>query len=241
VRHTVDYEILSHDTGHNGEVHPSAVFRYFQETADHQMRTEGPTYRELYEQGLAFVLSRMHVRLHATLRSYDKVTVQTWAYDPPRGVSYERYYQMYRGEELVAEAGSVWALLNVSSGELCRVGTLPLHYGSDEPLAISTRFRLPSAEFTVVDAHTVRYSDVDVNNHMNNTRYPDMLRDCIPHIDGLRITGIQIHYVSEALLGDTLTVSRAEAEENGHPVFWFQTEKQGGECNVRARIDTELL
>lgn len=241
MRHTVDYEILSHDTGHNGEVHPSAVFRYFQETADHQMRTEGPTYRELYEQGLAFVLSRMHVRLHATLRSYDKVTVQTWAYDPPRGAAFERYYQLYRGDELVADAASVWALLGIKTGELCRVDATNVHYGSDEPLDIGTRFRLPSLEWIAADAHTVRYADVDINNHMNNTRYPDMLCDRIPDIDARRITDLQIAYLSEAPLGETLAVKRAVTEEDGHTVYWFETERQDGKCNVRARIETERI
>lgn len=241
MRHSVDYRVLSHDTGHNGEVHPSAVFRYFQETADSQMRAEGPTYRELYEQGLAFVLSRMHVRLHSTLRAYDNITVQTWAYDPPRGAAFERYYQMYRGDELVAEAGSVWALLNVKTGELCRVGSVDVHYGSDEPLDIGTRFRLPSLEWQTADTHTVRYADVDINNHMNNTRYLDMLCDRIPAIDALHITDMQIAYLAEAPLGETLAVNYAATEEDGRTVYWFETERADGKCNVRARIETENL
>ncbi len=241
MRYTVEYEILSHDTGHNGEVHPSAVCRYFQEAADGQMRADGPTYRDLIAQGYSFVLSRMNVHLYKPLRAYDKVTVQTWAYDPPRGVSFERYYQMYCGDELVAEAGSVWALLDMHSGELCRVGTVDLHYGSDEPLPLSTRFRLPTLDFEEAGTRVVRYSDVDVNNHMNNTRYADMLCDFLPEIDRLRITGVQLHYVAEAPLGEMLTVRRAITEEDGHPVAWFETLRENSKCNVRARIDTEYL
>ena len=241
MRHIVNYEILSHDTGHNSDVHPSAVFRYFQETADSQMRADGPTYRELIALGYSFVLSRFNVKVYQPLRAYDTITVQTWAYDPPRGASFERYYQLYRGEELVAEAGSVWALLNLNTMELCRVGEVDLHYGSDEPLAINTRFRLPSIEFETAGTRTVRYSDVDVNNHMNNTRYPDMLCDFIPEIDALHITNIQLHYVSEAPLGETITITRAVTEENGLPVFWFETLREDGKCNIRARIDVQPL
>ena len=241
MRHCVNYEILSHDTGHNGEVHPSAICRYFQETADSQMRADGPTYRELISQGYSFVLSRLNVQFYKPLRSYDKVTVQTWAYDPPRGAAFERYYQLYRGDELVAEAGSVWALLDLNTMELCRVGSVELNYGSDEPLAISTRFRLPALAFDEVGTRTVRYSDVDVNNHMNNTRYPDMLCDFIPEIDRLRITGIQLHYVAEAPLGEALTIKRAVTEEDGHPVYWFETLRSDGKCNIRARIDAQSL
>lgn len=241
MRYSVEFEILSHDAGHNGEVHPSAICRYFQEAADGQMRADGPTYRELIDQGYAFVLSRLNVVVHGVLRAYDKVTVQTWAYDPPRGVSFERYYQMYRGEELVAEAASVWALLNVDTGTLCRVGEVEVHYGTDEPLPLSCRFRLPSVEFEIVGERTVRYSDVDINNHMNNTRYPDMLCDFIPEIDHLRITGVQIHYVAEAPLSETLTVRRAVTEEDGHSVYWFETLRSDDTPNIRARIDTQSL
>lgn len=239
--HSVNYEILTHDTGHNGEVHPSAICRYLQETADSQMRADGPTYRELIDAGYSFVLSRINVQLYASLHAYDQITVQTWAYDPPRGASFERYYRLYRGNELIAEAGTVWALLNLNTMELCRIGTVELNYGTGEPLPINMRFRLPSLEFEDAGTRTVRYSDVDVNNHMNNTRYPDMLCDFVPDIDTLRVTGIQLHYVAEAPLGETLTVKRAMTEEDGHPVYWFETLRSDGKCNIRARIDAETL
>lgn len=239
MRYSTQFEILSHDTGHNGEVYPSAICRYFQETADRQMRADGPTYSELIAQGYSFVLSRLNIKIYGVLHAYDKVTVQTWGHNPPRGVSFERYYQMYRGDELIAETASVWALLNLNTAALCRVGEVELHYGSDEPLPLSCRFRLPAVAFEEVGVHTVRYADVDINNHMNNTRYPDMLCDFLPEIDRLHITGVQIHYLAEAPLGESLTVRRALTEEDGHPVVWFETLRTDGSCNIRARIDAE--
>lgn len=241
MRYTASFEILSHDTGHNGEVHPSAICRYLQEAADAQMRADGPTYRELIAQGYSFVLSRLNVQLYHALQAYDHITVQTWGHNPPRGASYERFYRIYRGEELIAEAASVWALLNLHTATLCRVGEVPIHYGTDEPLPLSLRFRWPSPETEPVGTRTVRYSDVDVNNHMNNTRYPDMLCDFLPDIDCYRITGIQIHYLTEAPLGETLTVHRAATMENDRPVFWFETVRADGACNIRARIDATPL
>lgn len=239
--YTQEYTVLSHDTGHNGEVHPSALCRYLQETADAQMRAQGPTYRELIAQGYSFVLSRINVQLYTPLCAYDRLTVRTWAYNPPRGVSFERYYQLYREDTLVGEGASVWALLDLNTQSLCRVGTVELHYAEDKPLPLATHFRLPATLWEEAGTRTVRYSDVDVNNHMNNTRYPDMLCDFLPDIDNRRVTGIQIHYVSEAPLGETLTVFRAVTEEDGHPVWWFETRRADGSVNVRARIDTVRL
>lgn len=241
MRYSTDFTILSHDTGHNGEVHPSASCRYLQEAADSQMRHDGPTYRELIDHGYSFLLNRLHVKWHHSLRAYDNVTVQTWAYDPPRGASFERYYALYRDDTLIAEAASVWALMDLGTMQLCRVGTVPLHYGTDEPLPLSTRLRLPSVEFETAGTHTVRYADVDVNNHMNNTRYADMLCNFIPDIDRVRITDLQIHYLAEAPLDSVLTIRRALTEEDGHPTAWFETVREDGTYNVRARVDLQYL
>lgn len=241
MRYTEQFRILSHDTGHNGEVHPSALCRYLQETADAQMRTDGPTYAELLQQGYAFLLSRMHIKLYRPLHAYDRITVQTWGHTPPRGVSFERYYQVYCENERIADAGSVWALLNRHTGVLCRVGTVPLHYGEEAPLPLPLRFSMTKSPLENRGHRVVRYSDVDVNNHMNNTRYADMLCDYLPHIDALRLTDIQIHYVAEAPLGETLSVwCRDEAAEHGK-VFFLETRRADGTCNVRARIETTPL
>lgn len=241
MRYTEQFCILSHDTGHNGEVHPSALCRYLQEAANGQMRTDGPTYAELLQQGYAFLLSRMHLKICQPLHAYDNITVQTWGHTPARGASFERYYTIHRNGELVAEAGSVWALLNRRTGDLCRVGTVALNYGEDAPLPLSLRFPMPKDPPASIGHRVVYYSDVDVNNHMNNTRYADMLCDYLPNIDSRRITDIQLHYVAEAPLGETLSILCCEEAASTGTAFFLETRRSDGACNVRARIETTPL
>ncbi len=233
-----DYEVLLHDTGHNGRMHASALCRYLQETVSHNMKEDGPAYETLLAQGYSFLLSRLHIEWHRPLAAYESITVHTWAHTPPRGAAFERYYRVYCGEEVVAEAATVWALLKVHTGELCRVGEVELHYREDEPLPLSARFRLPSVPLEPVGERAIRYSDVDINNHMNNTRYADMLCDFIPDIDTRRVTALSLHYATEAPLGETLSVHRAVTEEQGDTVYWFETRRSDGSVNVRARIAT---
>ena len=55
---------------------------------------------------------------------------------------------------------------------------------------------------------TVPYSYVDLNGHMNNTRYFDLAEDCIPAAAaGKMLRRIQTEYVSEARFGESFTVS----------------------------------
>ncbi len=233
-----EYRISSHDLAHNNRMRPSAVLRYMMETANRNMHAQRPSYGELLEQGLAFLVSRTHLVIHKDLRAYDRVTAQTWAIEA-KGASFDRCYQLICDGEVAAEAYSVFGLFNVNTQKLCRAGDVELSYWTDEPLPIATRFRLPQTEMTVVGEREIRYADIDCNAHMNNTNYPDMLCDFIPDIDAVRVADVQIQYVSEAPLGERLTVKMGRCVEAETVLYAFETLRADGSVNVRAVIAVE--
>ena len=237
MKFTSEYHISSHEFAHNNRVRPSAVLRYMMETANRNMFVQKPSYGDLLERGYAFLVSRTHLIIHEELRAYDTVTVETWAV-PEKGASFDRCYRLLRGDTVVAEGYSVFGLLNVNTKKLCRAGDVELEYFTDEPLGISTRFRLPDVALHTVGEREIRYTDVDCNGHMNNTNYPDMLCDFIPDIDAVRVTDVQIQYVAEAPLGERLTVKCGAVREGDKTVYAFETERADSSVNVRALIET---
>ena len=54
---------------------------------------------------------------------------------------------------------------------------------------------------------------------MNNTRYPDMLCDFMPDMNGKRMSRVTMSFVGEAALGRVLTVLRGEQDG----VYYFRT------------------
>ena len=74
-----------------------------------------------------------------------------------------------------------------------------------EELALpSAPARLP---VTQESSFVVPYSYVDLNGHMNNTRYFDLMEDCLPAAaEGRVLRSVRTEYTGEARLGDTLTV-----------------------------------
>ncbi len=232
------FQVFSTDAGYNSLVRPAAVLRYLQEAAVHQMLAEGPSYRELFEKGYAFILSRVNLQLYRPLYEYEQVTARTWAC-AERGVSFGRSYQLWRGDDLIAEAVATWALVNIQNGTLVRVDEADLHYSHNDPLPLSPRFVMPRVPLAEVATRTVQYEDVDCNGHLNNTRYPDWLCNHIPHINDRRVAGVQIHYVTEAKLGETLTIYHGEADNGNTHVF--ETRRSDGSLNVRALITVEPI
>lgn len=237
MRYREEFSVMVHDVGHNDLARPSSVWRYMQEAANHQLQAEKPSFRELLEDGKAFILSRMRLVCGQPLRPYDRITVETWDCGG-RGASFLRGYRVLRGAETVAEGDSVWALVHTADHTLCRVGDVQLCYSRDDPpdLPLPARLRLPEEGFSPVGEKDVRLSDIDCMGHMNNTNYPDMLWDFVPEGDGRFLRSLMIDYRHDAPLGCRVDISRREEGD----AFFFRTHREGL-VNVEARMETGLL
>lgn len=234
---TENFRVNSHDCDAAGLVRASLVLRYMQETANLQLKNLGPTYEELREMGAAFILSRINMSIYHPLRAYEDITVSSWGCES-RGVSFNRCYQIRRGDELIAEAASVWGLVGIHEHKLYRVGEIELGFGLDEPLELDApkRVHIPrDLSLSLVGERPIVYSDIDGNGHMNNTNYPDMLCDFIPGMNGKRVISMSISFANEARLGDTLKVYMTESDGQ----YFFRTQTGDGSTNVEAIIMTE--
>lgn len=225
------------DTNSNDIIRPSALLRFMQETANHNMRSCRPTYEELFAQGLAFILSRISVKLYSPIRAYEEITVESWPCKE-KGVTFPRSYRIYRGDEIVAEGASIWALVDTVNKKLLRNGDIDMsNYTFDEQIALPLRFRIPSdLEMLSLGKHTVGYSEIDCNMHMNNTNYPDMICNMIPDIESKLVREFVISFASEAPYKKELDITMGEdANEKG--VYYFRT-LISEKTNIEAKVTT---
>ena len=234
-----EYRVGSHDLDLNRTASASALMRFMQEAANCHMEGTKPSYDELFDCGYAFILSRFSMSVYAPLYLHDRITASSWACES-RGVSYNRCYSIRRGDQLIAEAVSVWALVNTETGRLTRVGDVELGYGEDEMLELDmpTRFKLPSdLRLSLVGERPTVYADVDMNRHMNNTRYPDILCGFIPEMEKSRVISAVINYVGEAPLGENIKIYMGRADGS----YYFRTKREDGSVNVEAEIVLEEI
>ena len=232
--YSAHYKTKWHDTDGDGILRPSALLVYMQETANIQCREYGMDLNDLYRmEGKGFLLSRMMVRILAPLHAYEDIEVRTWCIDN-KGYNFIRCFAVYRGGEQVALAVSHWALMDINEKKMIRTTDFrrDFPYGDlpDEAL-LPARVRIPAAtDMEAVGQRAIVYSDLDFNRHMNNTRYPDMICDFLPSMDGRRVTSLSLSYLREAAFGDTLTVSRAPMEGEGEGYLIRTTRPDGAVC-----------
>lgn len=235
-----EYIVGANDVDVNRIVSPSHILRFMQDAANWQMETSGLSYDTLFtERNLAFVLAGMRLSLYAPIYSHQKITVQSWPC-PSRGMTFLRCYRILRDGMIVAEATSTWALVGVQDRKLHRVTELGDVYGAEPPLELDFpgRRKIPDeVELALVGERTVEYADIDMNGHMNNTRYPDMLCGYIGSMTGKRVISMVLHFQSEAPLGETVKVYHGESDG----VHYLRTVRANGATNVEAEIMVEEI
>ncbi|MBQ7365041.1 MAG: hypothetical protein IJW46_05545, partial [Clostridia bacterium] len=187
----------------------------------------------------AFLLSRVSMKLTRPLRAFEAVTATTWA-GGGKGASFYRCGELAVGDEVVGRLVSLWALLDLETFRLCRVRDVKLGVESLEeyPIEIPAHLRFPQ-ELTLVEVGSRRIynSDIDLNGHMNNTNYPNMLCDFIPGIESMTVSEFSIGYLHEAKLGETVTVYHASLG-NTH---YVRTVLPNGSVNAEGIFVTEDL
>jgi Predicted thioesterase len=239
---TEEYKINSHDTDVNGIVRASLILRYMQETANNHMWNIKPSYEDLRARDMVFVLTKIRISFYQPVHTHEKITVSTWACES-KGVSFNRCYQIHRDGDLIAEAVSVWALVGLKERKIYRVTDVDLSgFGYEDMLELDmpARIRIPDdAALSLKGERSVEYSDIDVNGHVNNTNYPDLLCNYIPHEEMTqgRVISAGINFISDAKLGDVLKVYVGQSDG----MYYFRTQKGDGATNIEAEIMIEKV
>ncbi len=235
-----EYNVKFHDTDVNEVVSVSHLLKFMQETSMRHMKARKPSYEELLNEKKAFILSNIRIEIYNPIYAYENIVAKTWAC-PSRGFSFMRSYSIEREGETMAEAYSTWALVSTDEKKLYRVTDVDLsNYDTEEPVQLESplRIRIPSdIPMSLVGEYTIRYTDTDLNGHMNNTNYPDMIINCMPKPENLRIKSIGISFINDIKRGESVKIYISKTDGK----YYFRSIKEDSSINIEAEIIAEVL
>lgn len=176
---TQTISLLSRNCDFTGRWKPSEIFMAMQELAGAHSDLLGAGYPYLRKKSLAFALTRTELHMDRYPVIGEKVVCHTWA-APVMKWMYPRYFifETESGETL-GYAGTIWVLLDLNERRMAS----PAELGVE--IATSSRkapLRMPGKAASVDEAAEARmylpgYSEIDVNGHVNNTRYVSWMCD----------------------------------------------------------------
>ena len=178
------------------------------------------------DRGLLWMVTHQQAEI-ARMPEYDElITLESWP-GKTLHLLFPRYYRVLdEGGNVLLRASALWALVDRSTRRM----VFPDRYGvTIEGVVTGNEIDLPSTPRRAAEGEThnftVPFSYVDLNGHMNNTRYFDLAEDCVPAAaEGRSLRRVAVEYANEARLGDTLRIT---TEQTGGS--WFisgDTEKK---------------
>ena len=188
-----------------GLPHPSALLKQMEVIAGTDLEQRGLPYEVLRSRGMVFVLTSTELELTGRYRPKEPVSLHTRAVGV-RGPYFYRDFFLSQGGREFGNAVTRWVLMDFNTRHILRPAQLP-ELQPDPPAArAAARFeKLKSLELQKLGDRQVRYSDLDINRHLNNIIYFDIAVDFAPvPLEDSQVTGVMINYRKECLLGDVL-------------------------------------
>ncbi len=237
---TETFHVRTYESDPQGRASIQTLCNYFQEAAGLHARSYGVAIDDLLELGLTWVLARLRMQVDAFPVWGDTVEVETW----PAGVQglfATRDVLFFQaggsGRRLLAQGTSAWLVIDAARKRPVRVPPIISEIRLPErPRALDASF----GKLTVPDADgharrfRVRYSDLDVNQHVNNVRYAEWAVESVPDgvLTGCLLREIEMHFLAETTLGDAVLAHAYPDDGAAAPTFTHRLVREADERDV---------
>ncbi len=206
--HIDHYEVTSYHADFAQKLAPIFLFCFLQESAGKHAQSKGFGWHDLALKQEFWVLAKVHAIIHRMPQWGEEIRLETWGKQPELLTAYRDFELFDSSNSSVISATSSWHILNMNDHKAISMNDFVEKFSIiSNKHAIKQKpekIRLPDSTPAIGKLFPVKPSDIDMNQHVNNTRYVQWAMDCIPfefqqnHI----LSEISINFVSESRIHD---------------------------------------
>ena len=168
------YQIKTYEADKNGVLRIPTLLNIFQDDADGSACELGLGMEYCLERGLAWVGSNYHIKINRLPKIHENIKIETWP-SAEKMLGAIRDFVVYdASNNIIMIASSQWILIDfVKKRPLSLRNNLPQYQVISER-ALDTDFaKIAEPEnITCRKEIDIRFDDIDINNHVNNSVYP---------------------------------------------------------------------
>ncbi len=201
-----EFEIHYYEINRHRQATPLTILNYLEETAIAHSDSVGLGIDKLKTSGLAWILNKWLLNITYYPAWGEKITVETWASKFERFYATREFCIRSADGKIIGAATSRWIFLNINKKRPIRIPQEVINaYGKTSDSLLKSPFidTDSAGAFTAAKEFSVRKSDIDTNDHVNNARYIEWILETIPaEIDNNYIlTDLEIEYKKETKYG----------------------------------------
>ncbi len=196
---TINKTVLYADVDYSGHFKMTTLFQLLTTLATEDAITLGIWSMDMMD-SYGWIVSKQTMELDEAICLHDEIEITTYA-DKGSFVIFPRYYIIKKNNKVIGKISSVWTLLDLKK----RMIVAPRRVGIKMPdINHDIKLEAPKTidedlKMSFVNERKVLYSDVDTNQHMNNTRYIEWALDLLDFdiFKEKYIYNISINYLKE--------------------------------------------
>ena len=211
-------EITSIDVDFNLDMKLSSLFIYFQEIACLHAEKLGVGNDATIEKDLHWIITRFNLEINRMPKYGDKVIFKTYPGNNNNFFYYRHFIVADKKDNVLVKANSVWAVID---GKTRQVKRDPFN-GYSLPICslegeLDNPGKIRETATDYLFTKKIRYSDIDLNTHLNNTRYIELIQDAfdLEFYKTHKIKSFSINYNAEFKVGDEVSIYTS----NSNPVI----------------------
>lgn len=207
-----EFSIRTNDADFNNRLKINSIFIFLQDIAGEHANKLHLGYDDLVKMDLGWVLSWIRVEIDKYPKFADIIKVKTW---PKRKLKlfYLRDFLIYDNKgNVIIKASTAWLPVNIKTKRITDLQStgVKIPYETEEnALTVYPEKITSTEESKTVDSKVFKYSDLDLNRHVNNTKYVEMILDCFPkdfHSSHV-IKNITVSFQAESFYGDEIGIT----------------------------------
>lgn len=230
--YTKEYEIHYYDVDRNLVVGMPRIIDILCDVGTRQSEELGADIDTLTKRNMAWVFYNYDVKVFRNPVYGEKIKATTQA------IGFKKFYALRNYEikdengNIIVEGKAIFLLINLEKRRMMRVPEdLYEVYGAEE---IQESFSPPKLEKLLEHKHEeifkVRHSDIDSNQHVNNTKYIDWALESVPEeiISNYKLQEIKVTFEKECKYGEKIKVLTDIREEDNRLITLHKIENLEG-------------
>lgn len=231
--YTKEYELHYFNVDSNLKCTMSTIINILSDIGTRQSEELGGGMRELLKDNITWVFYNYNINVFRYPVYGEILSVKT---EP---IGFKKFYALRKYEikdssgEVIISANSIFLLIDLEKRRAIKVPKKQYEiYGADEDIKID--FKLPRlakpSENKYEDIFRVRYTDIDCNKHVNNTKYIEWAIETLPEniVNNYKLVDLKVTFQKECKYGESVHVYTDIIEEEERLVTIHNIENSEG-------------
>lgn len=236
VNYSKDYEVNYYDVDYSLNCTVSKLLGMFADIGNRHMEELGCSVEELLNEGMTWVYYNYKIDVKRYPKFGEKITLNTVAEWFKKFYAKRSYEIKDEMGNVIVSGESIFVMLDLEKRKVIRIPKSQYEVFKVEKDTKET-FTLPRLkdidEVNFNEEFKVRYSDIDVNKHVNNTKYVEWSLETIPEniLFGYNLKSLNVIFEKECKYGENINVYTKITElEDGNIKAEHRIENENNEC-----------